>query len=156
MKSLQQLLAIRCDRDSFSIIKETIRSINLGKVLEGHTRSIRYSSFSSDGKYVLTGSDDGTARIWNAETGQCIKILEGHAGWVNSCSFSSDGKYVLTCSDDKTARIWNTETGECLRVLKGHTLGIDFCSFSPDGKYVVTVSNDKTARVWDLVYFNLI
>ena len=55
-------------------------------------------AFSPDGKTVLTGSDDNTACLWNATTGERLQVLKGHTGCINSVAFSPDGKTVLTGS----------------------------------------------------------
>jgi WD40 repeat protein len=64
-------------------------------------------AFSADAKRLLTESDDKTAKVWDAETGQELMMLKGHAGAVNSVAFSTDGKRLLTGSDDKTAKVWD-------------------------------------------------
>ncbi|KAF4342949.1 vegetative incompatibility het-e-1, partial [Fusarium beomiforme] len=90
-------------------------------VMEGHTSSVQSVVFSHDSKMVASASLDGTARIWNAETGKCEQVLKGHSDSVYSVVFSHDSKMVASASDDRTARIWNVETGECEQVLKGHS-----------------------------------
>jgi len=97
---------------------------------------------------VVSASDDKTARIWNAATGQPTATLTGHAAAVLAASFSPDGTRVVTASNDKTARIWNAATGQPIATLTGHTASVLAASFSPDGTRVVTASNDKTARIW--------
>jgi WD40 repeat protein/MoxR-like ATPase len=97
----------------------------------------------------VTASEDETARVWDAQTGQMLKELTGHTSWINSASFSSDGKYIVTAGEDETARVWDAQTGQMLKELTGHTSWINSASFSSDGKYIVTASDDKTARVWD-------
>jgi WD domain, G-beta repeat len=64
-------------------------------------------AFSPDGARVLTGSEDKTARLWDAATGLEIRAFKGHEGAVNSVAFSPDGARVLTGSWDKTARLWD-------------------------------------------------
>ena len=69
-------------------------------------------AFSPDGKAVLTGSWDKTARLWDAATGQPIGPPMQHQGRVMAVAFSPDGKAVLTGSEDKTARLWDAATGQ--------------------------------------------
>jgi hypothetical protein len=105
-------------------------------------------SFSPDNKYILTGSGDGTARLWDLE-GNLIKIFIGHSGYVNSVAFSSDGQSILTGSSDRSARLWNI-SGKVIRDFKGHSMSVNSVAFSPDGKEILTGSKDRTARLWDL------
>jgi WD40 repeat protein len=65
------------------------------------------ATFSPDGGRIVTASKDGTARLWDAETGKPIgEPLEGHAVAVTSVAFSPDGKRIVTASEDGTARVW--------------------------------------------------
>ena len=75
--------------------------------LRGHESPIRSAVFSPDGKFVVTASNDRTARLWDAASGKEIAVLRGHEEFVNSADFSPDGKLVLTASQDKTARLWD-------------------------------------------------
>src|SRR5574341_184038 len=115
----------------------------------GHTNEIFSVAFSPDGKYMLTGSNDWTARLWDARTGQVVHVFSGHTSGVTSVAFSPDGKYVLTGSLDSIARLWETQTGKVVRTFVGHPVLIFSVDFSTDGKYVLTGSGDKTARMWD-------
>src|SRR5262249_46400656 len=97
---------------------------------------------------IVTASDDKTARIWDAASGNEIAVLRGHEDVVKSAAFSPDGSRIVTASKDKTARIWDTASAKEIAVLRGHE-GRVSAAFSPDGSRIVTASEDKTARIWD-------
>ena len=61
-------------------------------------------SFSPDGTRIVTGSDDQTAKVWDAQTGTPVLELKGHTAAVTSVSFSPDGMRIVTASDDKTGQ----------------------------------------------------
>lgn len=112
--------------------------------------SVASARFSPDGKRIVTGSWDKTARIWDAEKAVSELRLEGgHRQYVNDAAFSPDGLRVVTAGDDRTACVWDARTGKLLLTLRGHRDRVASAVFSPDGRQILTASNDKTARVWD-------
>ncbi len=106
------------------------------------------ATFSRDGSRILTGSAEGTLRVWNADGSGTPVVLNGHEGLVWTTLFSPDGTRFVTTADDGTARVWSTgEPGEPL-ILRGHDDWVEAAAFSPDGGRIVTASDDGTARVW--------
>jgi WD40 repeat protein len=106
-------------------------------------------TFSPDGKRFATTSQDKTAKVWDAKTGQLLLTLIGHTDEAAGIVYSPDGKRIATTSDDHTAKIWDATTGQLLLTLTGHTDAVGPIAFSPDGTRLVTTSLDKTAKVWD-------
>ena len=66
---------------------------------------------------MLTASDDGTARVFDARGGGAVAVFRGHTDTVNRAVFSPDGRLVLTASDDRTARLW--DPSKAVAVLRG-------------------------------------
>jgi eukaryotic-like serine/threonine-protein kinase len=114
-----------------------------------HRGQVTGVTFSPDGKVVLTGSADNTARLWDVATGKAIGVPMEHKGRVLAVAFSPDGKAVLTGSSDHTARLWGAATGTPIGAPLEHKDTVRAVAFSPDGKAVLTGSEDHTARLWD-------
>jgi WD40 repeat protein/outer membrane protein OmpA-like peptidoglycan-associated protein len=83
--------------------------------LEGHSGSIFHAEFSRDGNRIVTASADGTARIWDANTGFTMFVLPHGRTAVRMASFSNDGTKLVTVSEDNSIRLWDAETGAYLR-----------------------------------------
>jgi len=80
----------------------------------GHTSSVTSVAFSPDGRRILTGSLDQTAKVWDAAKCQELFSLKGHTHFVLSVAFSPDGRRILTGSYDNTAKVWDAATGHLL------------------------------------------
>jgi serine/threonine protein kinase len=117
--------------------------------LSGHSSQIWSVAFSPDSKWIVTGSADYTAKVWDAQSGINLVTLKGHSYMVRSVAFSPDGKRIVTGSCDGTAKVWDAQTGKNLLTLKGHSGWVLSAAFSPDGRRVVTGSWDHTAKVWN-------
>ena len=127
-------------------------------MLVGHTEHILAAAWAADrdGRLLLaTGSLDGTARIWDPDTGQTLTTLTGHTNPVWSVAWAADrdGRLLLaTGSADGTARIWDPDTGQTLTTLTGHTSSVWSVAWAADrdGRLLLaTGSADGTARIWD-------
>ena len=123
-------------------------------------------AWDRSGERVVTASDDGTARVWNAESGQQLALLAGHDAWVYHAAWSPDGTRIVTAGGDGTARVWDADTGAQRIALRAH--GGDAAQSNPagdrlsqpgrvvhaawsvDSTRVLTSSADGTARVWDV------
>ncbi len=131
-------------------VNAVLDGVRLRHVLRKHTDRLSAITFSPDGQTVLTGSYDGTARLWDLATGEPLRVLAGHSEHVVCVAWSPDGGRVATGSWDGTARIWDPTSGDCLTVLTGHDGWVSSVAWSPDGVHLATGSRDNTAGVWEV------
>jgi WD40 repeat protein len=95
----------------------------------------------------VTADVDGTARLWDAASGQQLAVLEGHHAAVNSVIFDRQGARLLTASDDGTASLWDAASGKELAILYDAGKMVS-AVFDLEGARVLTASAKGTARVW--------
>jgi guanine nucleotide-binding protein subunit beta-2-like 1 protein len=121
--------------------------------LKGHNHFVSDVVISSDGQFALSGSWDGTLRLWEIATGKTTKRFIGHTKDVLSVAFSFDNRQIVSGSRDRTIKLWNT-LGECKYTIQEdvHTEWVSCVRFSPSTSAPVVVSAgwDKLVKVWNL------
>ena len=118
-------------------------------VFSGHSDKILQASWSPDSTMIATTSNDGTARVWEAESGDELIVLSGHTGAVEFAAWNAVGTRLLTQGKDGTVLVWDPLRGENVSELLGHEGRVRHAAWNPDGARIVTASVDGTARVWD-------
>ena len=105
-------------------------------------------AFSPDNRWLAAGSADGSARIWDIETGIEITRLN-HAGPVSRVTFSPDGQQIITASRDGMVRVWRVNSDAFLR-LPGSQLRADITalSFISDGQDLLAINSDGAVSRW--------
>ena len=135
----------------WEIAKKRVRNI-----FDGHQQEIYSLDFSLDGRLIVSGSGDKTARIWDMHDGTSKVFtindpdsLNNDAG-VTSVAISPNGQLVAAGSLDTVVRIWDVGTGQLVERLRGHRDSVYSVAFTPDGKGLVSGSLDKTLKYWDV------
>jgi WD40 repeat protein len=92
----------------------------LGRTLMGHKMRVLAVVFSPDSETLVSGSFDGTVKLWDVQTGKEKRTLTvPGSSQVWSLAFSEDGKTVAAGSFDGRISLWDVETGALKRTLPG-------------------------------------
>ena len=136
-----------------------------GKELQrftGHTRDVRWVTFSPDGRMIASAGFDGTIRQWDVAGGKQINSINAHGNsYAERVSYLKGGKRLASCgaffpstSDGGGAlRVWDAGTGQEVHSWRGfEAKGVISLAISPDGTYALTGSREKTVRLWKLTF----
>merc|ERR1711988_1068189 len=110
--------------------------------LQGHSHFVSDVVISSDGQFALSGSWDGTLRLWDLASGNTTRRFVGHTKDVLSVAFSADNRQIVSAARDRTIKLWNT-LGICKYTIQeqGHTEWVSCVRFSPLPQNPVIVSH---------------
>lgn len=123
----------------------------LHTTLSTHTGAVHVARYAKGAaKYVLTGGQDRTIRLWNPSLGTEIKVYKGHGYEVLSITVSHDNAKLATSGGDRSIFLWDVATGNTIRRISGHMAKINVVEFNEDASVVVSGSYDSTVKLWDL------
>jgi WD40 repeat protein len=119
------------------------------QVLRGHTNWVFSSAYSPDERRMASASADGTVRIWDLTSGECLHIL-AHEHWVIQVLFSPDGRQLIVSGMSATIYVWDAGSGQLINTLSGHSDWVWSIDTSADGNTLISAGEDRTIRVWNL------
>ncbi|KAL5185324.1 Transcription initiation factor TFIID subunit 5 [Glycine soja] len=100
--------------------------------------------------YIATGSSDKTVRLWDVQSGECVRVFIGHRSMILSLAMSPDGRYMASGDEDGTIMMWDLSSGCCVTPLVGHTSCVWSLAFSCEGSLLASGSADCTVKFWDV------
>jgi len=102
----------------------------------GHTNPIKSTAFSKDGKFIVTGSEDKTVKVWDANTGKLLQNFAIAKDRILSVDVNPNSKTVIGCSEDGVLYEWDIYSGKLLNTIINKGEMMDVCTFSPNGKTI--------------------
>jgi WD40 repeat protein len=126
-----------------------------------HVDEVGFVCLSADGRYALSsGSWDKALKLWDVESGLCLRTLGPHSGRLNAVSMSSDGRHVLLGTSNNALVLWDVESCLRIRAFEGHSEEdvdedeVSDCILSvclnPDGRFALSGSGDGILKLWDV------
>jgi WD40 repeat protein len=116
----------------------------------GHTDRIRAVVFHPDGQTVLSGSDDGTIKQWNLNSGELIDTFPDQGWGVTALTSSRDGQLLISGGGDRLISLWDLATATLIETLDKHRDQISALVLEPNGQRLLSASYDKMIRLWNL------
>ncbi len=134
-------------KNGYPIWRYNLATGRARRAMYGHTRQIGYLAASPDGRLLVSGSMDQTARVWDLETGKELAKFS-HRGWIYGLAFSPDSNTLAT-SSNQTIGLWDLKRWKKKKTLRGHKEKVRSLAFLPDGRTLLSAAEDGLVIFWD-------
>jgi WD40 repeat protein len=151
LKGIKRNWMINSAKSDFTATPLTTK---LYKTLRGHNGDVNSVSFSNDGRFLASGSNDNTIKLWKINAGKKLKVEEwktllGHEDDVKMVAFISDANILVSTDSDDTILRWEITSGKKSLVRPQNEV-ISSVAFSPNG-HIITGSYDYTITLWEIM-----
>jgi WD40 repeat protein len=143
----EKLLALPGEKEIRVIELPSGRTVTALKLRVGGIHSL---AFSPDSKWLATGGQDWSVKIWDGRDGALLRSFGGHSGPIISIAFDSEGKRLVSGGSDRRVYVWDLITGTRVLAIDDFRGDIFSVDFSPDGSRLVTASRDRRLVIWDV------
>ncbi len=132
------------------IVLYDIRTRRVSCRFEAHQSGIECLAYSPDSRYLASGSQDQSVKLWDAASGEEVFTLPGHRSQARCVAFSRRGQYLAAAGHDRTIRIWDVVTGRAHATLRGHDAAVNALAYAPDNTTLVTADDSGHLKLWDV------
>ncbi|KAH9115565.1 hypothetical protein AeMF1_010380 [Aphanomyces euteiches] len=138
------------------------------ELLSGHTDIVMAVAVSPNGKWLVSASKDGTARVWDIATFACVAVGSGHTESLGAVAVSQKlssysaggGAFFVTGSADKTIKLWNldgsSDTLTAKATAKAHDKDVNALAVAPNDRFIASGSQDKLIKIWNSSTLSLV
>ncbi|GAB1469437.1 hypothetical protein MASR2M66_03130 [Chloroflexota bacterium] len=136
---------------------------NLRYTLSGHSKFIYSLAASSDGRFIVSASEDKTIKVWSLIDGRELRTLLGHKDSVYAVTISHDNKYIASLSGDRMLKVWDFQSGQEINAIemthvKDKKISIflkeqnNYCDvvITPDNRFIISIFGEETLDIWDI------
>jgi hypothetical protein len=159
-KSVDALAISPHDRYIASVAEKDIKvwdfaTEQLIATLQGHKDDVNCLAFSSDLRFLASGSIDfkeseSAIKIWDLETWEVKWTLNSHWRTVSCLEFSQDGGLLVSGSFDTTVNLWDMTTGTLIKTFVGHTEPVVKVAMTRDNSTIVSCAFGNIVKLWDV------
>lgn len=130
-----------------SLVLQTVREF------DGGDEGVSCLALSPDGKLMVSGSLDGSLKVWDLLSGEQVRRFSGHSAGVACVDISPDGRLAVSGCRDSTVQVCDLASGRLVRTLEGHGPAVQCLSIALNGRSAVVGNSDGTLAIWDLQSF---
>lgn len=116
----------------------------------GHLATVSSVEMNNDMTKIISGSNDGTIKIWNEDTGELIHSINAHNGYTKDVKIDPTANRFASCGTDSTIKIWDLNTFELINILKKYLGKINTISYHYSGNYIACGGFDNNIYIWDI------
>lgn len=117
------------------------------KTFQGHSDRITCLLFHPNEECIISASEDGTIRIWNIDSGECLLLIDNYYS-ISCIDLSPDAQLIVSSSADSAIKLWDIRNGQCIKTFKEQNRWYNSLFFSPDGKFLMAARED--IFIWDI------
>ncbi len=143
---------------AFSTKNETtiqVRSWTSNKVYELNNEvQVCSLLISKNGKWIISGNENGTVHVWSLLTGKREHILSGHIKSVLTLALSAEDEFLASGGEDQTVKLWYLPTGQYVYTFTGHTNTLERITFSEEGTDLYSISKNRIYKPEQTIEYN--
>lgn len=132
------------------VLNTEVLAENYRLIYKGHNSIVTSLAATQSNQFVLSGSSDGSIKMWNLQKKTQESELIGHKKAVKSIAITSDDDLAISASEDSTLIVWDLNSKNQVGTLLGHTSTIWDVLITTDDLYAISCGTDKTIRIWNI------
>ncbi|KAI9679745.1 MAG: hypothetical protein M1817_004759 [Caeruleum heppii] len=137
---------VSCSKDTTLCVWDRTTGTMLQR-LHGHKGPV--NAVQMRGNLVVSASGDALIKLWNLDSGKCVREFAGQTRGLACVQFSEDSRWIVSGGNDMIIRIWDASTGECVRQLEGHRSLVRALHLDSDNGRIISGSYDSSVKVFD-------